>query len=89
VRGAADYSLGDSDLAAERLALAARIFGPGRARLPEAIGAAAPPAGVRPGLRPGPQQRGRCWGHRAQRIVGLDSSEIVWTLRQSVFAACW
>jgi hypothetical protein len=26
VRGAADYSLGDSDLAAERLALVARIF---------------------------------------------------------------
>lgn len=71
----ADYSLGDSDLAAERLALVARIFDPAARAFLERSAPRRPRLALDLGCGPGHTTELVAAVVEPKRIVGLDSSE--------------
>ncbi len=69
------YTFGDTDLAAQRLALLGRVFEPGSARLFESLGAIPGPLGVDLGCGVGHTTRLLAERTQVERIVGLDQSK--------------
>ena len=75
MRGAAEYSLGDSDLAAERLTLVARIFDPAARAFLKRSAPRRPRLALDLGCGPGHSSEVVAEVTAPERIVGLDSSE--------------
>lgn len=69
------YTFGDSELAAERLALLGRVFEPGSARLFESLSSSTGPVGIDLGCGIGQTTRLLAERTQVERVVGIDQSK--------------